>query len=179
MIKKANWKDEKNRLAVKEDYQTPERTAQMTKALVRLGGEHNGTSPAIKKQQKKQAATYSRDRMERQSSNLYDKGGKIIKKKSTVKEEQEYIERLEFALEAIAEELECSVEDLLEDIQTSARAAQSRNLVGDAVDRANASETDRQEKIRVRKLNKVSNRHEMERKSKKTYGMGGKIVKKA
>ena len=108
MIKKANWKDEKNRLAVKEeqeyierlesalesiaeelecsvedlleDLQTPERNAQMTKALIRLGGEHNGTSPAIKKQQKKQAALYARDHMERKSSNLYGKGGKVIKK---------------------------------------------------------------------------------------------------
>ena len=79
---------------IKEDIQTPERTAQMTKALVRLGGEHNGTSPAIKKQQKKQAATYSRDRMERQSSNLYDKGGKIIKKKATVKEDIEQVDEL-------------------------------------------------------------------------------------
>ena len=66
-----------------------------------------------------------------------------------------------------------------EDYQTPDRAAQSRNIVGDAVDRANNSETDRQDKIRNRKLTKVSNRHEMERKSKKTYGMGGKIVKKA
>ena len=50
---------------------------------------------------------------ERKSKKLFGKGGKIIKK-ATVKEEQEYIERLESALESIAEELECSVEDLIE-----------------------------------------------------------------
>ena len=66
-----------------------------------------------------------------------------------------------------------------EDIQTPARVTQSRNIVGDAVDRANDSKTDRQEKIRVRKLNKVANRHNMETRSRNTYGMGGKIVKKA
>ena len=38
------------------------------------------------------------------------------KARATVKEEQEYIELLESALESIAEELECSVEDLLEDL---------------------------------------------------------------
>ena len=214
MIKKANWKDEKNRLAVKEDIQTPERNAQMTKALVRLGGEHNGTSPAIKKQQKKQAATYSRDRMERQSSNLYDKGGKIIKKKSTVKEEQEYIERLEFALEAIAEELECSVEDLLEDVQTRDRQVQmkrklkrSDNLVGKAnaevnkreraEDRAysnlsadddflkvaktsDRADTARDNRERTDKTHSsLVNLNSRERKSKKLFGKGGKVIKKA
>ncbi len=60
----------KKAMSVKEDIQTPERDTQMTKALIRLGGEHSGTSTAIKKQQKKQASTYSRDRIERQSSNL-------------------------------------------------------------------------------------------------------------
>ena len=57
---------------------------------------------------------------ERKSKKLFGKGGKVIKK-ATVKEEQEYIERLESALESIAEELECSVEDLLEETKKTAQ----------------------------------------------------------
>ena len=72
-----------------------------------------------------------------------------------VKEEQEYIERLESALEAIAEELECSVEDLLEDVQTRGRYLQ--------VD-PKATHSERLADIKGRK----------ERKSKKVYGMHGK-----
>ena len=91
---------------------------------------------------------------ERKSKKLFGKGGKVIKK-ATVKEEQEYIERLESALESIAEELECSVEDLLEDIQTRGRYLQ--------VD-PKATHSERLADIKGRK----------ERKSKKVYGMHGK-----
>ena len=91
---------------------------------------------------------------ERKSKKLFGKGGKVIKK-ATVKEEQEYIERLESALESIAEELECSVEDLLEDLQTRGRYLQ--------VDRK-ATHSERLADIKGRK----------ERKSKKVYGMHGK-----
>ena len=85
---------------------------------------------------------------------MFGKGGKVIKK-ATVKDEQEYIERLESALESIAEELECSVEDLLEDIQTRGRYLQ--------VD-PKATHSERLADIKGRK----------ERKSKKVYGMHGK-----
>ena len=65
------------------------------------------------------------DSKEKASKKVYGKDGRVehksladmlkkANKKSTVKEEQEYIELLESALESIAEELECSVEDLIE-----------------------------------------------------------------
>jgi hypothetical protein len=92
---------------------------------------------------------------------------------------EEYIELLEFALESIAEEMECSVEDLLEDVQTPARAAQSTRMINKAWLHANTSESNKEENKRNRKYHKIFNKREMESKSKKTYGMGGKIVKKA
>ena len=80
-------------------------------------------------------------------------------KKTTTVEEQKYIEEyiamLESALESIAEELECSVEDLLEDVQTRGRYLQ--------VD-PKATHSERLADIKGRK----------ERKSKKVYGMHGK-----
>ena len=62
---------------------------------------------------------------ERKSKKTYGMGGKIVEKateikdylarnSAEVKEEQEYIEMLESALISIAEELECSVEELIE-----------------------------------------------------------------
>ena len=92
---------------------------------------------------------------------------------------EEYIAMLESALEAIAEELECDVEDLLEDIQTPARAAQSTRKINKAWLHANTSESNKEENKRNRKYYKIFNKREKESKSKKTYGMGGKIVKKA
>lgn len=116
------------------------------------------------------------------------------KARATVKEEQEYIELLEFALEAIAEELECDVEDLLEDIQTPERKAEGekeiKNLsrtrtrrlkswtkhpnpgssgyydAEDRFDKANSAKAARQDQ------------QSAERSSSDTYGKGGKIVKK-
>ena len=80
-------------------------------------------------------------------------------KKTTTVEEQKYIEEyiamLESALESIAEELECSVEDLLEDVQTRGRYLQ--------VD-PKATHSERLADSKGRK----------ERKSKKVYGMHGK-----
>ena len=69
--------------------------------------------------------------------------------------QEEYIELLESALESIAEELECDVEDLLEDLQTRGRYLQ--------VD-PKATHSERLADIKGRK----------ERKSKKVYGMHGK-----
>ena len=127
---------------------------------------------------------------------------------------EEYIELLEFALEAIAEELECDVEDLLEDIQTRDRQVQmkrklkrSDNLVGKAnaevnkreraEDRAysnlsadddflkvaktsDRADTARDNRERTDKTHSsLVNLNSRERKSKKLFGKGGKIIKKA
>ena len=91
---------------VKEDYQTRERDRQ----IANLGK----PVPAIDSKEKASKKVYGKDgRVEHKSlADMLKKANK----KSTVKEEQEYIERLESALESIAEELECSVEDLLEDL---------------------------------------------------------------
>ena len=156
MIKKANWKDEKNRLAVKEDIQTPDRAAQSRNIVGDAVDRANNseTDRQDKIRNRKLTKVSNRHEMERKSKKTYGMGGKIVKK-STVKEEQEYIERLEFALESIAEELECDVEDLLEDLQTRGRYLQ--------VDRK-ATHSERLADIKGRK----------ERKSKKVYGMHGK-----
>ena len=130
---------------VKEDYQTRERDRQ----IANLGK----PVPAIDSKEKASKKVYGKDgRVEHKSlADMLKKANK----KSTVKEEQEYIERLEFALESIAEELECSVEDLLEDLQTRGRYLQ--------VD-PKATHSERLADIKGRK----------ERKSKKVYGMHGK-----
>ena len=141
MIKKANWKDEKNRLAVKEDIQTPQRKAEGEKDIKNLTGTYKRRikkaagipNPHVRSKASDDALERANDALtnlsnrttkhetERRSTELYGHRGKIIKKKSTVKEEQEYIERLEFALESIAEELECSVEDLLEETKKTSQ----------------------------------------------------------
>ena len=135
----------KKKATVKEDYQTRERDRQMANTG-QLGSSLDSKEKASKK-------VYGKDgRVEHKSlADMLKKANK----KSTVKEEQEYIERLEFALESIAEELECSVEDLLEDLQTRGRYLQ--------VDRK-ATHSERLADIKGRK----------ERKSKKVYGMHGK-----
>ena len=127
---------------------------------------------------------------------------------------EEYIELLEFALEAIAEELECDVEDLLEDVQTRDRQVQmkrklkrSDNLVGKAnaevnkreraEDRAysnlsadddflkvaktsDRADTARDNRERTdKKHSSLVNLNSRERKSKKLFGKGGKVIKKA
>ena len=107
--------------------------------------------------------------------------------------QEEYIELLESALESIAEELECDVEDLLEDVQTPQRKAEGekdiKNLKGtykrrikkaartplnskasdDAMTRANDTLTD---------LSNRTAKNDTERKSTKLYGHRGKIIKK-
>ena len=127
---------------------------------------------------------------------------------------EEYIELLEFALEAIAEELECDVEDLLEDIQTRERQVQmkrklkrSDNLVGKAnaevykrqraensaynnlsadsdflkvartSDRADKARDNRERTDKTH--SSLVNLNSREKKSKKLFGKGGKIIKKA
>ena len=69
--------------------------------------------------------------------------------------------------------------EVKEDIQTPARAAQSTRMINKAWLHANTSESNKEENKRNRKYHKIFNKREMESKSKKTYGMGGKIVKKA
>ena len=135
----------RNSAEVKEDYQTRERDRQMANTG-QLGSSLDSKEKASKK-------VYGKDgRVEHKSlADMLKKANK----KSTVKEEQEYIERLESALESIAEELECDVEDLLEDLQTRGRYLQ--------VDRK-ATHSERLADIKGRK----------ERKSKKVYGMHGK-----
>ena len=66
-----------------------------------------------------------------------------------------------------------------EDYQTPDRAAQSTRMINKAWLHANTSESNKEENKRNRKYHKIFNKREMESKSKKTYGMGGKIVKKA
>ncbi len=108
-------------------------------------------------------------------------------------QEQEYIAMLESALESIAEAMECSVEDLLEDVQTPQRKAEGekdiKNLKGtykrrikkaartplnskasdDAMTRANDTLTD---------LSNRTAKNDTERKSTELYGHRGKIIKK-
>ena len=122
----------------------------------------------------------------------------VTNPQSKLVEEQKYIEEyiamLESALESIAEELECSVEDLLEDVQTPQRKAEGekeiKNLsrtrtrrlkswtkhpnpgssgyydAEDRFDKANSAKAARQDQ------------QSSERSSSDTYGKGGKIVKK-
>ena len=146
----------RNSAEVKEDYQTPDRAAQSRNIVGDAVDRANNseTDRQDKIRNRKLTKVSNRHEMERKSKKTYGMGGKIVKK-STVKEEQEYIERLEFALESIAEELECDVEDLLEDLQTRGRYLQ--------VDRK-ATHSERLADIKGRK----------ERKSKKVYGMHGK-----
>ena len=121
---------------VKEDIQTPQRKAEGEKDIKNLTGTYKRRikkaagipNPHVRSKASDDALERANDALtnlsnrtakhetERRSTELYGHRGKIIKKKSTVKEEQEYIAMLEFALESIAEELECDVEDLLEDL---------------------------------------------------------------
>jgi hypothetical protein len=112
--------------------------------------------------------------------------------------QEEYIELLESALESIAEELECDVEDLLEDVQTPQRTRQLRSMIDKAEKGkrpggiATAEYSDKQynstksgakkllgyrkaekdEKSGIKLFNKEAG-------SKKLYGRGGKVIKKA
>ena len=97
---------------VKEDYQTRERDRQMANTG-QLGSALDSKEKASKK-------VYGKDgRVEHKSlADMLKKANK----KSTVKEEQEYIERLEFALESIAEELELDPNELVEAVRSTVDA---------------------------------------------------------
>ena len=109
--------------------------------------------------------------------------------------QQEYIELLEFALESIAEELECDVEDLLEDIQTPQRKAEGekdikklkgaarKSLDNWAIHRQSPHDrnhTSRGYKLQdkfvavQKKLDDRTAIQKKEQKSKTRYGVGGK-----
>ena len=217
---------------VKEDVQTPQRKAEGEKEIKNLRGkakektqkwaEHDDESFPSRTSKigdeyvaatNKLGAMVTKQQAERKSKTVYGLGGKIVKK-ATVKEEQEYIELLESALESIAEELECDVEDLLEDIQTRERQVQmkrklkrSDNLVGKAnaevnkreraEDRAysnlsadddflkvaktsDRADTARDNRERTDKTHSsLVNLNSREKKSKKLFGKGGKVIKKA
>ncbi len=120
------------------------------------------------------------------------------KARATVKEEQEYIEMLEFALESIAEELECDVEDLLEDMaQTPQRTRQLASKIDKAEkgkrpggigtpeysDKQYNSTKSGAKKLRgYRKAEKDEKRgvnlFNKEVGSKKLYGRGGRVLKR-
>ena len=140
--------------AARQDQQSSERSSSDTYGK---GGKIVKKGKVQKPIEKKGDYVYShyRDATITKAQALKDSKSKIFNKMGTVKEEQEYIELLEFALESIAEELECDVEDLLEDLQTRGRYLQ--------VD-PKATHSDHRADIKGRK----------ERKSKKVYGMHGK-----
>ena len=101
--------------AARQDQQSSERSSSDTYGK---GGKIVKKGKVQKPIEKKGDYVYShyRDATITKAQALKDSKSKIFNKMGTVKEEQEYIELLEFALEAIAEELECDVEDLLEDL---------------------------------------------------------------
>ena len=199
--------------AARQDQQSSERSSSDTYGK---GGKIVKKGKVQKPIEKKGDYVYShyRDATITKAQASKDSKSKIFNKMGTVKEEQEYIELLEFALEAIAEELECDVEDLLEDIQTRERQVQmkrklkrSDNLVGKAnaevnkreraEDRAysnlsadddflkvaktsDRADTARDNRERTDKTHSsLVNLNSRERKSKKLFGKGGKIIKKA
>ena len=82
--------------------------------------------------------------------------------------QEEYIELLESALESIAEELECDVEDLLEDYQTPGRAAETKRL------RMRAK---KEVQVASRKYQAAQDTEWNEKESPNTYGTKGKVVK--
>ena len=101
--------------AARQDQQSSERSSSDTYGK---GGKIVKKGKVQKPIEKKGDYVYShyRDATITKAQASKDSKSKIFNKMGTVKEEQEYIELLEFALEAIAEELECDVEDLLEDL---------------------------------------------------------------
>jgi hypothetical protein len=103
----------RNSAEVKEDYQTREREQEMSMKRKKLEKRFE-TSAMLPKDSLGIWAHGNKDAAEKKSKQMYGKGGKIVKKTTTMKEEQEYIEMLESALESIAEAMECSVEDLIE-----------------------------------------------------------------
>ena len=118
------------------------------------------------------------------------------KARATVKEEQEYIEMLEFALESIAEELECDVEDLLEDMaQTPQRKRQLLSKINKAQSKQSAiyNSPDMERAIRstksgAKQLDREKKAEKDEKRgvklfnkevgSKKLYGRGGRVLKR-
>ena len=106
--------------AARQDQQSSERSSSDTYGK---GGKIVKKGKVQKPIEKKGDYVYShyRDATITKAQALKDSKSKIFNKMGTVKEEQEYIELLEFALEAIAEELECSVEDLLEETKKTAQ----------------------------------------------------------
>ena len=98
----------RNSAEVKEDYQTRERDRQMANTG-QLGSALDAKEKASKK-------VYGKDgKVAHKSlrSMIKKANWKDEKNRLAVKEEQEYIAMLESALEAIAEAMECSVEDLI------------------------------------------------------------------
>jgi hypothetical protein len=123
--------------------------------------------------------------------------------------QKEYIELLESALESIAEELECDVEDLLEDVQTKERAKETKGMSraagkkvqdterkadsaveaardvygrtakGDAGHRKALKKTLGAETKAQDKYSSIRSLIGKEKRSKDMFGKGGKIVKKA
>ena len=106
--------------AARQDQQSSERSSSDTYGK---GGKIVKKGKVQKPIEKKGDYVYShyRDATITKAQALKDSKSKIFNKMGTVKEEQEYIELLEFALEAIAEELECSVEDLLEETKKTSQ----------------------------------------------------------
>ena len=89
--------------------------------------------------------------------------------------QNEYIALLEFALEAIAEELECDVEDLLEDIQTPEREQEMSGKRKKLEKRFETSAMLPKDSLGIWAHGK---KDAAEKKSKQMYGKGGKVVKK-
>jgi hypothetical protein len=122
-----------SQLNLKEDIQTSERKQEMSMKRKKLEKRFE-TSAMLPKDSLGIWAHGNKDAAEKKSKQMYGKGGKIVKKTTTMKEEQEYIEMLESALESIAEELECSVEDLLEDLPPKSYVDKIKKKTQDARD---------------------------------------------
>ncbi len=148
----------RNSAEVKEDYQTRERDRQMANTG-QLGSALDSKEKASKK-------VYGKDGVVAHKS-LADMLKKA-NKKASVKEEQEYIEMLESALESIAEELECDVEDLLEDYQTPGRAAETKRL---------RMQARKEVQVASRKYQAAQDTESNEKESPNTYATKGKVVK--
>ena len=120
----------KKKATVKEDYQTRERDRQMANTG-QLGSSLDSKEKASKKVYGKDGVVAHKSLrsmikkanwkgLENEKNRLAqrfadpNKTSSFENRSATVKEEQEYIAMLESALESIAEELECSVEDLIE-----------------------------------------------------------------
>ena len=204
----------RNSAEVKEDYQTRERDRQMAntgqlgssldskeKASKKVYGKdgvvaHKSLRSMIKKANWK-GLENEKNRLAQRFADPY-KTSSFENRSASMKEEQEYIAMLESALESIAEEMECDVDDLVEDMaQTPQRTRQLASKI-DKAERSkrpggigtpeysdkqyNSTKSGAKKLLGYRKAEKDEKSgiklFNKEVGSKKLYGRGGRVLKR-